>query len=59
MKNLLDARIAFPNGRFERASASPHRSVGPAIGLVLSVCASLVLWMGLAHAARWVSNTLF
>ena len=59
MKNMLDARLAFPRGRFERASASPHHSVGPAVGLVLALCASMLMWLGLAHALRWVTHTLF
>lgn len=59
MKDMLDARLAFPRGRFERASASPHHSAGPAIGLVLGLCASLLMWLGLAHVVRWVSHALF
>lgn len=59
MKDTFDARLAFPRGRFERASASPHTSVGPAIGLVLALCASMLMWLGLAHGLRWVSHTLF
>ena len=45
---------------FEMESASmAQTSFGPALGLVVAAGTSLVLWFGLAQAARWAAHAFF
>ena len=58
-KDSLAVAHTSPQGFPMETASMTQTSFGPALGLVVAAGASLVLWFGLAQAARWAAHAFF
>lgn len=59
MKHMVNSSLAVAQTSFsvfaDNTTFTDFRTIAPAIGLALATTTSLLLWVTLVHAARWVS----
>ena len=56
---MFDRTMAMARSAgFDHDGPATQDAVGPAFGLILAACASIVLWFGLAQAASWVAHSV-